>query len=231
MGTYTKISTGDIKKMQEMRAQGMSNAEIARKIGCSDKTVFNHIGNSNGYSPNTKHTKGFRVSEQDILEMQKLRENGLSNKQISIELGVGEQTIVRHIGYQPNGNRSAYGSIVSHADGESFAPSGFMPCSARVEAEEKQETQKTVEEMYNAALELAKNRNDDQKKHSYISVTSSITTYKGQVAEYTVNSNGKIEMQFNVGQSEKKSFDINTFNLFLEELMDLVDKIPQNKGE
>lgn len=59
-----------------------------------------------------------------------------------------------------------------------------------------------------------------------LTVVSTFTTYQGAIAQYAVNSYGYIDLQF-AGEDTHRTFSISEFNGFLEELMDLIDKIPQ----
>ena len=61
-----------------------------------------------------------RISDEKIHEMSRLRENGLSNKQIAIELGISYGTVHHYLGDQVDMLRGEYGAIPSHITGESF---------------------------------------------------------------------------------------------------------------
>lgn len=60
------------------------------------------------------------MSSTDVMQMRTLREEGLSNRKIALKLGVSYETVHRYLGRQPDGVRSNYGEIVSHAIGDSF---------------------------------------------------------------------------------------------------------------
>ena len=64
--------------------------------------------------------QGKAMSATDVMRMRTLREEGLSNRKIALELGVSYETVHRHLGRQPDGVRSNYGEIVSHPIGECF---------------------------------------------------------------------------------------------------------------
>ena len=76
--------------------------------------------------------------------MLELREQGLSNAQIALEMGLSKKTVFDHIGPLGKGKVARHGSLVTHAQGESFVNKDisirfedFRPCSKRVEEEEK----------------------------------------------------------------------------------------------
>jgi len=60
------------------------------------------------------------LDQSRISRMKELKEQGLSNRQISIELGLSQMTVRRYLGNQQLMSRSEYGSIVSHITGDSF---------------------------------------------------------------------------------------------------------------
>lgn len=92
----------------------------------------------------TGEGKGKRMGPEDVARMNELRDKGLSNAQIAIELGVSDNTVARYLGRQKTGSRTPYGALKTHADGESFALEGapmvttdeFLPCSKLAELEE-----------------------------------------------------------------------------------------------
>jgi len=67
-------------------------------------------------------SKGRNITLEQVMQMQELRAQGLTNAQIGIEMGLTAVSVRRHIGAQPTGMKAAYGSMVSHATGESFNP-------------------------------------------------------------------------------------------------------------
>lgn len=64
--------------------------------------------------------KGERITKEQIARMQELRSQGLSNSQISIEMGVSRCSVNRHIGPQPIMARADYGSICAYTHDKSF---------------------------------------------------------------------------------------------------------------
>ena len=60
------------------------------------------------------------LEKSRINRMKELKEQGLSNRQISIETGLSTVTVRRYLGNQQQMSRSEYGSVVSHITGDSF---------------------------------------------------------------------------------------------------------------
>ena len=193
-GTAKRLTTNDIAMMKQYDAQGLSRKEICEKMHLSKDTVYRYIG------PAKKWNK---VQAEDILRMQELRTKGLSNAQIGIELGFAASTIAYYIGPQPSGNRSNYGSIVAHADGEHYVQEDTIKKEALVE--------KPV--THPAGI---------------LAIERSVTTYRGESMSYKIDTAGTIAIKDNCegGPTVQMSFD--QFNRFLEELMALIDKIPHN---
>lgn len=193
-GTAKRMTTNDIAMMKQYDAQGLSRKEICEKMHLSKDTVYRYIG------PAKKWNK---VQAEDILRMQELRTKGLSNAQIGIELGFAASTIAYYIGPQPDGNRSDYGSIVAHADGEHFVKEDDVTKKMPVEK---------------AILSPS----------SILSVERSVTTYRGESMSYKIDTAGTITIKDNCEGGPMMQMSFDQFNRFLEELMALIDKIPQN---
>lgn len=215
----------DIQKMKDLRAKGLSTRQIMKETGFTNKTVIKYTGISDS-------GKAKRMSEEDIQKMNELRDQGLSNSQIAIELGVTHQTIVRHIGAQKKGARAAYGSIVAHADGEHFAHNpmpGFEPLSKRMEKEEAaavtgtDETPKWLEDTMKKQAE----KKEKTAKSADLLTVKSVITYAGQKLIYKVNSEGTILITEEGYPGSGIQLSFKEFNIMLEELMQLIDKIPQ----
>lgn len=60
------------------------------------------------------------ITEEMYQKMSDLRDQGLSNSQIALDLGVCYQSVRRFLGKQPEMLRVPYGSLKSHATGEKF---------------------------------------------------------------------------------------------------------------
>lgn len=193
-GNAKRLTTNDIAMMKQYEAEGLSRLEICKRMHVSKNTVYQYLG------PTAKKYYG-KVRAEDILRMQELRTKGLSNAQIAIEMGLSSTTILYHIGSQPNGNRSAYGSIVAHADGEHFVTEDNT---------KKTPVEKTI-----------------SNPTGILTIERSVTTYCGESMSYKIDTAGTIAIRDNSeGAVVQMSFD--QFNRFLEELMALIDKIPQN---
>ena len=216
-----KVTDEMVENMKEMRSRGISDIEIGRQLGISAKTITNHLG-SRTEERNKK--KGRKLSGDIIAKMLELRGMGLSNAQIAMELDVCKNTVVRKIGKQKSGSRSEYGSLVAHADGERFAPSPveeFPSLSNRIAAEEKEPewlSKAKAEQEKAKGSPIYGNSNKLQQERSVI-------TYGGKRLEYIVDSYQGITIK------EKNSnlnicMTVSEFNNMLEELMELIDKIP-----
>lgn len=82
--------------------------------------------------------KGIKLTEEDIATLREYRyEKGLSNKQIAKETGLSYETVLRYLGKQKDGLRAEYGSIVTHANNESFVqPAWFNPSTFTLKQKE-----------------------------------------------------------------------------------------------
>lgn len=105
-----RVTTQDIRKMQDLRASGMSTPEICRQTGFSDTTVTRYCGTD---SSTKKHGK--RMTNEEIAKMRALHGKGMSHAQIAVELGISYDTVTRYLGKQKKGMRADYGSIVTNA--------------------------------------------------------------------------------------------------------------------
>ena len=205
-GCGTRMTPEDIQKMRELHEQGLGSTAIAKIIGTSDKTVISYVGRLN-------KGKGRRINNEDIIRMNALRDQGLSNSQIAIEMGITKQTVYQHLGNQPKGVRAEYGSIVAHADGDSFAK------------HEVCKWQLSTPHVVGDISETLEPKKDEPAK---LSVARSVTTYDGSFLRYKVDTNGQIIISV-PNQPESICLDFKQFNKMLEELMELSDKIPASK--
>lgn len=65
MNNPSILKSVSISEMLHMREMGLSNAEIADKIGCSHATVIRHIGKA----PFVKPGRGRKKKESDVLDL------------------------------------------------------------------------------------------------------------------------------------------------------------------
>lgn len=166
MANWNAITTEQIADMKELRAQGFTNKEIQEKLGLGHATVSRHL---------PKKFSHPILKSNAVDDMLTYRELGLSNKQIALEMGLSYSTVVKKIGPQPIGLRSEYGSIVSHATGESFAAK-----AAPVQKKEESDMPKAI----GSALELVQNT----------------VEFKGKVASYKINMQNVIEIKVDDGR-------------------------------
>lgn len=220
-GKGRRLDQNDIATMKALRHdEHLTYDEICNKMGISKTTVKRYLSEK-GKNSKEHHT---------TVEMLELRQKGLSNSQIALELGISYDTVLGHIGKQKKGARAQYGSIVSHAEGEKFDMEGFRPCSARVAEEESKCNAELLEKHSVPVIPVNENQKETEKQpkpsRKGLTVVSTITTYQGAIAQYTVDSDGYIDLQF-AGEDTHRTFGSSEFAGFLEELMDLIDKIPQ----
>ena len=105
------LTSQQIEEMKEFANLGFSYRDIAKEMKLNPRTVSKHLGK--------KYER--RTVDNDMLShMQELRSQGLSNCQIAKETGFNPGTVVKYLGKQKSGVRASYGSIVSHATGDSF---------------------------------------------------------------------------------------------------------------
>lgn len=216
-----RVTTQDIQKMQDLRASGMSTSEICRQTGFADKTVYKYCGTDSNMKK-----YGKRMTDEEITKMRALRGKGLSNMQIAVELGISYETVARHLGKQKKGLRADYGSIVTHAQD---AMPGFMPCSRKTELEQLQEHADDMvpgwmkEALAEKKPEPAKPAEDKKG----LSMSRNVTEYAGKKLLYKVDSEGTILIKEAASPLNCIQLSFKEFDGMLEELMELIDKIPQ----
>lgn len=98
-----------VKEMKEYGNAGFSYKEIAAALNVDPRTVSNYLGKKNSR---------ITVTDEVYRRMCELRDHGLSNSQIAIEMHISESTVTTHLG--PTKKRAEYGSLVSHATGDTF---------------------------------------------------------------------------------------------------------------
>lgn len=108
-----RTSQEKIDQVLEYKAAGFTNKDIAKEMHMSQNTVRAIVGH-------TKKQARKKISDADIAKMKELREKGLSNSQIAKEIGCSDFTVRSYISYQPDMNRAEYGSMKTHATGETF---------------------------------------------------------------------------------------------------------------
>lgn len=108
---YIRLTSQQIEEMREFANLGFSYKDIAKEMKLNPRTVSRHLG---------KKYERRNVDEATINRMQELRDQGLSNCQIAKEIGFDPGTVIKYLGKQKSGSRARYGSIVSHATGDSF---------------------------------------------------------------------------------------------------------------
>lgn len=101
----TVLTTNDIIKMREFRKEGLSNKQIAARMGIGISTVYDHIGkksldvkSTNKEEKNMSKVDLKPISTGDIATMRKLREEGLTNKKIAERMGISISSVYRYIG-------------------------------------------------------------------------------------------------------------------------------------
>lgn len=151
--------------------------------------------------------KHFNITAGDIMYMEELRKQGLSNIQIAHDMGISKETVRRHIGNQGKKVRAEYGSIVTHPVGEPFLDNTTIP--------DQIVTLKDIPET--VAEEKA-------VTHSRIVRTGFINSYAGQEADYMVDSAGYVRIT-NRKTHDTFEFYFDEFKIFVEELTELAESI------
>ena len=170
--------------------------------------------------------QGKKIDQKEIERMLSLREQGLSNAQIAIEMGLSKQTVFAKIGRQKSGSRTPYGSIVTHADGESFLPGmsneklseylngGFRAPSLLAKAEEMNIPVKPI------------------VKKKLLTKTVVKETLQGEVFDYDIEQSGsKCIVSFRQCAITNAEFCLDSacIGLFIDELTELRDYISQKE--
>ena len=136
-----EIRNADVESWKKMHDEGMSYEKIAKEVGYCKDTVFRYVKGVSYHDRVSTRKKPITITSEKIEEMNIYRELGLSNKQIAIEMGISYASVLRHIGGQKDGNRSDYGSIVSHATGDSFVNKEMME-AVKMRKEDKEQLKK-----------------------------------------------------------------------------------------
>lgn len=97
------------------------------------------------------------ITEEMYQKMSDLRDQGLSNSQIALELGVCYQTVRRFLGKQPDMLRVPWGNLKAHATGDSFV------------------------------CEEPKKQPEPEKKKSVLKLVSTVSTFAGSEFFYKVD--------------------------------------------
>ena len=215
-------------KILDMHKNGVKSSEIAKAFGVAERTVKRYISGKMVPKDRSSETgKGRRLNPETIQRMRELKAQGLSNSQIAIEIGCATSTVYYYIGDQEKGRRAAYGSIVTHAQGESFADPmpGFSCLSKQVAMEEAGVQPDWLRE----ALEKKPEKKEETPvDKAGLSLLRSITVYHGNKFTYKVDTEGTIQIT-EPGKQDYTGLcmSLKDFNKLMEELMDLIDKIPQ----
>lgn len=230
-GTRRRLEPKELHDMVEMAKNGCSVAQIAKTFNLNWSSVqyrLEKAGVTAHVEPryvNCGKGRHATKSGSEVMEMIKLQQQGLSNRQIAMELGCAPKTVNKYLGKQKAGSRSAYGSIVAHADGESFVH------------EQLPEKEEPIMNDYYAepawVKELKKVQIPEEKKPTDIlAVKRSVITYEGQDLLYKVDTDG-VGAIYIRGKSAPDTIMLTLpeFNHMLEELMALIDKLPEAKKE
>lgn len=164
-----------------------------------------------------------KISAEDVMCMEYLRGQGLSNSQIAHDMGLNTSTIYKYIGSQGKKVRAAYGSIVSHPENEKYFKNDQI--SAPDTPTNGDLVWTNVAEPDWANIKPAK---PSLKK------TGSLVTYKGELFNYLVDSNEDttivtIEYANKDITPNELHFSIEGLKNFINELCDLTIEI--SKGD
>ena len=147
----------------------------------------------------------------DTVRMLELREQGLSNAQIALEMGISKKTVFDHIGPLGKGRVARHGSLVTHAQGESFVNKdvsvcfeGFRPCSKRVEEEEARkidnpcvfQIQETKRYKGKDLTYILDKKDEDERVTIYFENAISDVSSLGIGLTTAISTNKRIEMSF-----------------------------------
>lgn len=200
---HVKISEADRQEMIRLsKEEHLNSKQIAQKFGCNYQVV-QRIVKSND------HRNSNAVTREQINDMLVYRDLGLSNKQISIEMGISYESVLRHIGRQPLGSRSEYGSIVSHVTGETYVD------TAKLKELKKEDTG-----MINA-MQQAKTIATTQ---SSLVLESIVTSYKGHSCSYKYSDLSK-QIRITAPNGDNLTIMKEDFLYFANEVFELAKKL------
>ena len=133
------------------------------------------------------------LTEEQYQKMIDLREAGLSNSQIALDLGVCYQSVRRFLGKQPDMSRASYGSLKTHATGEKFERPATKPQSIIPE---------------------------DESRISGLRLVSSVATFEGSMFTYRFHVEKSI---IHISDDQGIAFELTKaqFQSFLSEMKDL----------
>lgn len=191
------ITEEQVQEMDTLREQGFNNKQIAERLGIDPVSVRRHIGSAFRRKP---------VTEKDIEEMKIYRGLGLSNSQIAIEMGRSRTTIDQYIGLQKESRRADYGSLKTHANGDTFV---------------KQPTYSKEEEMDAMTPEAYLETIKPEKK---LKLASSVTTYEGRDIRYKLDHQGNTIQIVSI-TGENMTLNKDEFLIMLSELNELAGYI------
>lgn len=97
-----RVSIEDLRKMRE---EGMTNKQIAEKVGVYPTTIRKYIGvDGTGFGGGSLGNVS-RYSEEDIERWRSMREAGMTARDIAAKCGVSEATIYNRLG--PKGGKAS----------------------------------------------------------------------------------------------------------------------------
>lgn len=224
MSRSSPVTFKQVEEMKEYKEAGFSYAEIANEMGLNYYTVYKYIGN------------GYKPSEEILNKMQELQRLGLSHKQIAITLNISPYVVRNGLGVQKAANRSAYGSLAAHAEGESFLPKGMenildkKPEETKSEVEKAEEKKSEVEKVVVKKSEVKKpvvidlkpeDKFKNPEKETTMKIVKSSITFEGQKFSYKLSSDGNVRMTSANGFTIDLKDD--EFSNFMKELKEVTD--------
>lgn len=195
-----KYTEEQIDNWKVMRAQGMNLTDISRKTGISREAIYRLIGSDGKTFPNRKPP--VKITDNMVEDMNVYQDLGLSNSQIAIEMGLSKTTVQRYLGRQKKARRAEYGSLISHATGDSFVPEGYDLHKLKEEKklEHVKETPKVV-----------------AQKTGQLKVSSFSLVLSGKINTYTIT-NGCIMME---GRGSEYEIRMDELDDIIQELQGL----------
>ena len=98
MGSKAPASENDLRKLQELRAQGLSHVKIAARLGYSKGWVMQNLRRLREHGPRKSTDERERERTKRIAKVQNLLAEGMSYREIARTMDTSYNTVRRLLG-------------------------------------------------------------------------------------------------------------------------------------